>query len=140
VIARSLLLAGGALVAGATSLVAAVARPGTDGSSALDGAALFVDKGCASCHDGPRSTAMVAVGPPLDDARAWAATRVDGQDAAAYLAASMRDPGAFISPAFTGGVGPATAMPRLALSDAEIEALVADLLASDPAVAADGQG
>lgn len=139
-IGRPLLLAAGALVAGAASLVATVARPAVDDVGALDGAALFVDKGCATCHDGPRSTAMIEVGPPLDEAAAWAAARVPGQDAPGYLAASMRDPAAFISPAFAGGVGPTTAMPQLELSDAEIEALVAYLLTPAAATAADGQG
>ena len=40
-IARPLLLAAGALVAGAVSLVAGVARPGVETATALDGAALF---------------------------------------------------------------------------------------------------
>jgi hypothetical protein len=46
-----------------------------------------------------------------------------------YLAESMANPAAFISPAFVGGSGPSTAMPRLALSAAEIDALVGYLLA-----------
>lgn len=40
---------------------------------------------------------------------------------------SIREPGAFISPAWVGG-GPTTAMPQLGLSEAEIAAVVDYLL------------
>jgi len=46
-----------------------------------------------------------------------------------YITQSIRDPIAVISPEFTADGGPTTGMPTLALSDAEVEALVEYLLA-----------
>ncbi len=51
-----------------------------------------------------------------------------GMSAQDYVAESIEQPGAFISPAFRGGVGPTTFMPQLDVSDAEVDALVAYLL------------
>lgn len=96
--------------------------------TALVGATLFQAKGCASCHDGPDSNLGVYGVPSLTDASVWAGDRRPGMSAAEYLAESMRNPSAFISPAFRGGFGPMTGMPDLNLSDAEIAALVAYLL------------
>lgn len=100
------------------------AQPGT---TLLDGASLFLAKGCASCHTGPDSTSPHGL-PDLRDASTWAATRQPGQSAEQYLAESMRSPGAFISPEFDGPQGPTSGMPTLALSEAEIDVLVAYLL------------
>lgn len=93
-----------------------------------DGAQLFRAKGCAGCHTGPEISALVSGFPPLTDASRWAGERRPRLTPEGYLAESMIDPGAFISPAFTGGNGPATAMPRLELSTTEVELLVAYLL------------
>ena len=49
--------------------------------------------------------------------------------AAEYIAQSIREPDAFISPAWAGG-GPTTAMPQLGLSEAEITGVVDYLLAA----------
>jgi mono/diheme cytochrome c family protein len=98
------------------------------GSVAVSGADLFAAKGCATCHTGPDSEARVSIGPPLDRASEWAGTRRPGMTAAAYLAESIGSPAVFISPAFHAGDGPATGMPELLLSDAEIDALVNYLL------------
>lgn len=95
---------------------------------ALDGRMLFQAKGCAACHTGPDSQGNGGAFPPLDDAAAWAGTRRAGLGSADYLAESMRDPSAFIPPAFTPPGGPGGAMPELALDDAEIEAIVEYLL------------
>lgn len=92
---------------------------------AIDGAGLFVAKGCASCHDGPDSNATVEVAPSLVDAAAWAAERRPGMDAAMYLAESITDPSVFISPASASG----WAMPLLAVSGDEVDLLVDHLLA-----------
>jgi mono/diheme cytochrome c family protein len=92
-----------------------------------DGAQLFRAKGCASCHDGPDSTAQSVDFPSLADAPSWAGDRRTGMSAAAYIAQSIREPGAFISPAWVGG-GPTTAMPQLGLTEAEIDAIVGYLL------------
>jgi cytochrome c551/c552 len=97
--------------------------------SAADGADLFLAKGCASCHVGPASGAASSGSPPLDHAQAWAGDRRPGMSAAAYLAESMADPAAFISPVFNGGSGPMTAMPQLVLTSDEVDALVDYLLA-----------
>jgi len=94
----------------------------------LDGAELFVAKGCVSCHVGPDTTPMVSGFPSLDGAGAWAGTRKPGMTAEEYLTESMLSPRAFISPAFNGAMGPTDGMPLLILSEVEIEALVAYLL------------
>lgn len=102
---------------------------GTPPTVAADGAQLFRAKGCASCHDGPDSTAQFVDFPSLANASTWAGQRRDGLTAEQYVAQSMRDPNAFISPAWVGG-GPTTAMPQLGLTDAEIAAVVDYLLGS----------
>ena len=102
--------------------------PAVSGVSSRDGAELFHAKGCASCHDGPDSTALVGGFPPLSDAGEWAGQRRPELTAGAYLAESIDEPNAFISPAFVGGNGPSTAMPELALSADEVDALVDYLL------------
>ena len=93
-----------------------------------NGAALFVAKGCSTCHTGPDTHAPFDAFPSLQDAPAWAGDRKPRMSAAAYLAESMATPGAFISPAFRGGAGPTTGMPQLRLTTHEIDALVAYLL------------
>jgi cytochrome c551/c552 len=90
---------------------------------------LFAAKGCASCHDGPASTAVISGFPSLSHVRDWAHERRPGLSAHEYVAESVRSPAAFISPAFTGSVGPIQAMPDLRLSDQEIDA-IADFLLS----------
>ena len=93
-----------------------------------DGASLFRAKGCASCHDGPSSTASTEF-PSLADASSWAGSRRGGLLAEEYLAESIREPWAFTSPEFQPSGGPTTAMPALGLSEAEIDAIVVYLLA-----------
>jgi mono/diheme cytochrome c family protein len=94
-----------------------------------DGAQLFRAKGCATCHDGPDSTAQFVDFPSLANAPSWAGERRSGMSAAEYVAQSIREPGAFISPAWVGG-GATTAMPQLGLNEAEIAAVVGYLLAT----------
>jgi mono/diheme cytochrome c family protein len=126
---RSALYAGTAAVAAVVSIVAATTRPDSSGgTAALDGASLFRVKGCATCHYGPDSTALGSVGPRLDNAAEWSGDRVDGMSAEEYVAQSMRNPSAFISPAHRPSGGPGGSMPLLQLSDDEIDALVAYLL------------
>jgi mono/diheme cytochrome c family protein len=97
-------------------------------ASPRDGADLFMRKGCASCHDGPQSTArMGEVGPSLADAEEWAGERLPGINARDYVRESIRNPTAFRSPEARDGA----AMPSLNLSEAEIDALVEYLLASE---------
>lgn len=97
----------------------------------LSGAALFQAKGCAACHTGPHSVAPFDTFPELDDAPAWAADRRPGMTAAEYVTESIRVPGAFLSPVYVSDGGPTSAMPDLALNDAEIDALVGYLLHTD---------
>lgn len=99
----------------------------TSSEAALDGAALFRAKGCATCHTGPDGQALFNEFPSLSNAAAFAGDRKPGMGAEEYLAESIREPYLFISPAFRSG-GPTTAMPTLDVSDAEVDALVAYLL------------
>jgi cytochrome c551/c552 len=125
------LAAAAAIVAAAASVVSwqttATVNAGGVGRPALDGAALFRAKGCATCHDGPHTTAQFVDFPSLRNAPDWAADRRPGMNAADYLAESIRTPSAFLSPAFVAG-GPTSAMPDLATTDAEVDALVDHLL------------
>jgi hypothetical protein len=79
---------------------------------------------------GPDSSTGFVEYPRLTDAPTWAGSRRPGLAAEEYLEQSMRQPSAFISPAFTAGPSPggASPMPQLQLSDAEIDALVDYLL------------
>jgi mono/diheme cytochrome c family protein len=102
--------------------------PPASSAAHVDGAELFHAKGCASCHDGPESAALIGGFPPLLDATDWAGQRRPEMTARAYLAESILEPNAFISPAFAGGNGPATAMPSLTLTPDETDALIDYLL------------
>ena len=93
----------------------------------LDGAQLFQFKGCSACHSGPDTVSRMVEFPSLRDASSWAGERRPGLDSAGYLAESMREPAAFISPAWVGG-GPITAMPDLGLTEEEIAAITEYLL------------
>ena len=113
------------LVTGAASWTQ-VWRTETAGTAAhrASGEALFRSQGCASCHDGPDSEAPIGGFPSLRAASSWAASRQPDVSARAYLAQSIRLPGAFTSPVFTTDVGPTPAMPQLGLDEGEIEAVV----------------
>ena len=102
--------------------------PPMSSSGAVDGAELFHAKGCASCHDGPDSTASIGGFPPLLAATDWAGQRRPEMTARAYLAESINEPNAFISPAFAGGNGHVTAMPNLTLTADEVDAIIDHLL------------
>jgi cytochrome c551/c552 len=113
------------LVAAALSIVAW--KPDSAAStSGHDGLDLFMRKGCASCHNGPQTSARVAVAPSLADVAEWAGDRKPGFSAAQYVHESIINPPAFISPGFIQ-TGPVE-MPSLNLTDAEIDALVTYLL------------
>lgn len=94
----------------------------------VEGAALFQSKGCATCHDGPDSSASMGNFPSLRAAATWAGGRRAPLSAAEYLADSIRTPGAFTSPAFVPDGSPTSAMPQLELDEREIDAVVAYLL------------
>jgi mono/diheme cytochrome c family protein len=136
VIVRTVLYAAGAAAALGASVLAWTSDRGADApiaaapsSEPLDGASLFHAKGCATCHNGPDSGASFSEFPDLSRAPSWAATRVPGMSPSEYITQSIRDPIAVISPQFQSGVGPTAGMPTLALSDAEVAALVEYLLA-----------
>ena len=129
---RAAWYAGAAVVAAVGSLLAGVARPDGDGVVAAEGAALFRTKGCATCHDGPDGASLTDAGPSLVGAATWAGERVPDLSAEEYVEASIRNPSAFLSPErrmATGG--PTLSMPLLRMSDDEIDAIVAYLLAPD---------
>ena len=104
----------------------AASRRETPGSV---GASLFRAKGCASCHDGPGSTAFVPGFPSLADPGSWAGERKAGLSAGEYLAESIREPSAYLSPELERSGGPTQSMPELGLSNIEIDAIVTYLLA-----------
>ena len=90
------------------------------------GADLFQAKGCATCHNGPSSIARVAVGPNLANLPRVAASRQPGVNARDYVRRSITSPDSFIVAGFASqGMG---AMPTLAVSPAEVSALVEYLL------------
>jgi cytochrome c1 len=96
-------------------------------AAAQSPAALFRAKGCASCHLGPGDPDGSRPGGDLRGLAAVAGDRVPGRDAAAYVRESILAPGAFRAPPAEGIVG--LSMPRLRLAPAEVDALVAYLLA-----------
>jgi mono/diheme cytochrome c family protein len=88
--------------------------------AALDGAALFQAKGCAVCHMAPGREEGYAIGPDLRGLAA-SGSRVPGRSAREYARESILSPAAFV----VAGFG---AMPRLAVSPAEADALAAYLV------------
>ncbi len=99
-------------------------RPPASTATSARGALLFAAKGCVGCHThASLPNARMQVGPDLTHLADRAATRVSGLDAGAYVRQSIREPGAYRVPGYTA------VMPDLGLSDAEIDSLVAFLLA-----------
>lgn len=92
-----------------------------------DGSTLFMAKGCATCHSGPDRPALIAVAPSLADVATWAGERRPGMSAEEYVRESITSPGSFVSPEFNP-TGPIAAMPGIAVSPAEVDALVEYLL------------
>jgi mono/diheme cytochrome c family protein len=119
-----------AVLAAATAL--AWGRGGSDGApragvtAALDGAALFVAKGCAVCHLAEGAEDGYGIGPDLRGLPETAGGRVPGMDAESYVRRSILEPGAFPPGADDDGF---EAMPTLPVTPAELDALVAYLLA-----------
>lgn len=95
------------------------------GQPAMQADDLFQAKGCASCHNGPASISR-GIGPNLANVAAVAASRQPGLSARDYVRRSITSPDSFVVPGFPGtGMG---AMPTLAVSPAEVDALVQYLL------------
>lgn len=99
----------------------------TTSTRPLDGAVVFRTKGCASCHAAPGWTPAHDLSyPDLTTAASWAGSRRPGVRDTEYVRESVRDPSAFLSPAYRGGAP--SPMPTLPLSDAELDAIVSYLL------------
>jgi cytochrome c oxidase subunit 2 len=125
VIDRSTRLAVTGLLAAGLAVTAAAGLAGTTAAPAPTtpaGARLFVAKGCATCHNGPESSARFPVGPDLGAVDLVAGGRVEGLDGPAYVRQSIRSPQAFLVAGFE------QQMPTLAVSDEELDALVRYLL------------
>ena len=95
------------------------------------GRALFSSKGCATCHAGPDEDRSYGVAPSLRDLAEVAGSQVAGKSAADYVRQSITDPAAVIAPGWQPQ-GPVSVMPRLAVSPAEVEAIVSYLLTPPP--------
>lgn len=132
---RPVALAGMAVVAAVVAVALWWVRPAAVGP-ALDGAALFAAKGCATCHGTAERSAATGAGPPLGNAAVWAGRRHPELSAADYLRQSIDDPAAFVSPAWSSDPSVVSPMPALGLSPAERDAVVAFLLADDDATLA----
>lgn len=91
------------------------------------GQMLFFAKGCATCHRMAGISQGIGA-PDLTLLHEVAGSRRPGVSAEAYVRESLRTPAAFIAPGWTGS-GAIAAMPDLQLSDDEIDALTAFLLA-----------
>ncbi len=118
-----------ALAFAALAIVAAfpgtarTAAPPPTAIPALDGKALFLAKGCATCHQHAAISAgnSVAVGPNLTNYR----------NSPDFLRRWLADPQA-VRPETAPAYGPSGVMPNLHLSPEEIEALIA-FITSSPA-------
>lgn len=95
--------------------------PARSAALVADGAWLFQAKGCATCH-----TDQARGSPDLTGAAEWAAGRKEAMSADEYLAESIREPSAVISPQLTPES--TLTMPRLNVTDEEVDALFAYLL------------
>jgi len=88
------------------------------------GALLFQAQGCGGCHTIAGVAEFASIGPELTNLREAAGERVAGMSAMAYVTQSIREPQAFTVQGFGADL-----MPTFELSDAEVESLVAFLLA-----------
>lgn len=99
----------------------AVATPVGDVAA---GSKVFLAKTCATCHKiSSLEGANGAIGPALDGLGATAAKRVAGQDAIAYIKASIETPNAHV----VEGYPPAMPPMRASMNDEEFTNLVAYL-------------
>ena len=103
--------------------------PAPSAGLAAEGQALFVGRGvCITCHkiDGLEG-AVGILGPDLTNVATIAETRQPGVSAEEYLVQSITEPDAFIVDEYPAALMNAT-VAGLALTDAEVDALVAFLL------------
>lgn len=99
------------------------ASPTSLSALARRGLTLVQVKGCVGCHT-IRGLSTMSVGPDLGALPTVAGARMPGVSAEAYVRESIREPRAFVVPGYAD-----LAMPQLGLTDAEIDAVVAFLLA-----------
>ncbi len=94
-------------------------KPGGGGASTDEGATLFVDTGCGSCHSlaALGSDAQGTIGPNLDEA-------LVGKDAK-FIQTSIEDPSAYVETGFPDGTMPQTYKDQL--TPEQITALVSFL-------------
>jgi cytochrome c551/c552 len=76
------------------------------GGSATAGKALFASNGCGACHTYKPANSNGKVGPDLDNVAADAKKANQG-GVDAYVAASIKNPNAYVVPGFQQGVMPA---------------------------------
>ena len=86
---------------------------------------VFLGNGCNGCHLLNDLPGNAQVGPDLTHVDDVASSRVDGLSADEYIRQSLREPQAFVVPGYR------SAMPTFTLSEDDIEALIALLLAAD---------
>jgi mono/diheme cytochrome c family protein len=130
------------VVAGGAGLAPAAAGRGGNGSAAgaagagagpgdslvRRGHALFLAKGCAGCHTLRGVSEGAPIGPDLTPLGQTARGRRPGLGPEDYVRESIVAPDAFLVPGFPAAGD--TRMPRIELSGADVEALVAFLLAA----------
>jgi cytochrome c oxidase subunit II len=106
---------------------AAGAGGGTGGGTAgPDGAALFRDNACGSCHTLQAAGATAKIGPDLDKLPAEA--QKAGKPLAAFVHESIVDPNAYVEPGYPQNVMPSTF--GSTLSAPQLDALVQYLVSS----------
>lgn len=90
----------------------------------VDGANLFFTRGCVGCH-AVRGSVASSFGPDLTDLPNRAGGRVEGMTAEDYVREAIREPGTFVVSGYS-----AKMMPKLPLTDDEVDALVNFLMSA----------
>ncbi|MGH8945907.1 MAG: c-type cytochrome [Acidimicrobiia bacterium] len=109
-------------LATASVFVYSTDETGATGAAAIDGRALFQAKGCIGCHQ-RGDLDQFQIGPDLTGLASWAGVRVEGLTAKEYVRQSLRQPQAYLVSGYEG-----IEMPRLSLTEAELDTLVEFLL------------
>jgi cytochrome c oxidase subunit 2 len=127
----ALTLVGVTIIGLASSPLGAISAASTQVAPAagLDGRTLFQRKGCIGCHSVAAAGLQSPMGfaPELSALAQAAPARRPGLTAEAYVRESIRSPQAYIVPGITD-----VQMPKLPISDAELDALVTFLLGDHP--------
>jgi cytochrome c oxidase subunit II len=129
-IATAVVLRSGGPSEPAAPAPAAASAPPPSAAGVYDqGRTLFQTSGCIGCHSVSDKglVSRVPMAPDLSGLGQRAASRRPGLAAEAYVQESVRQPQAFIVPGFTD-----IQMPTLPVSDADLQAITAFLLAPPP--------